>query len=123
MVGHNLGWDLAFLIEAFLYPLPITLAEFVRTVDSMFPRLLDTRILAANHSSETKDLDLSAIHAELAGDGDQPRCYWEPGRGYRTCSAHNAGYDSEYLETLETSIGMAADIIGTSQASLLPRCF
>ena len=104
MVGQNLGWDLAFLIEAFLYPLPDTLAEFVRTVDSKFPRLLDTRILAANHSSEFRDLDLSAIHAVLAGEGDQPRCYWDPGKGYRTGSAHNAGYDSTYLETRVTPI-------------------
>lgn len=97
VVGHNLGWDLAFLIEAFMHPLPDALAEFVCTVDSMFPRLLDTRIIAANHLSESKGFDLSAIHAVLAGDGDQPRCYWEPGRGYRTGSAHNAGYDSRYL--------------------------
>lgn len=113
VVGHNLGWDFAFLIEAFLHPLPDTLAEFVRTVDSIFPRLLDTRILAANHSAEFRDLDLSAIHAILAGEGDRPRCYWDPGKGYRTGSAHNAGYDSKYLET--PPIGAAANITGTTR--------
>lgn len=115
VVGQNLGWDLAFLTEAFLHPLPDTLAEFVRTVDSMFPRLLDTRILAANHSAEFNDLDLSAIHAVLLGQGGQPRCYWDPGKGYRTGSAHDAGYDSKYLETLEIPIGMAANILGTAR--------
>ena len=99
-VGHNLGWDLAFLTEVFLQPLPDTLGEFVRAVDGIFPRLLDTRVLAANHADELKVYDLSEIHSTLAlGWEQEPRCYWEPSMGYRSGSAHDAGYDSTYLAT------------------------
>lgn len=94
LVGQNLGWDIAFLAEVFLQPLPDTLDEFVRAVDGMFPRLLDTRVLAANHADEFRDLDLSDIHCALMGQGREPRGYWEPGMGYRSGSAHDAGYDS-----------------------------
>lgn len=94
VVGHNIGWDIAFLTEAFLHPLPDSIGEFVRTVDTMFPRLLDTKTLSANRAANFKDLDLSAIHSALLTEGQEPRCYWDPGMGYRDGSAHYAGYDS-----------------------------
>ncbi|SPO01020.1 uncharacterized protein DNG_03768 [Cephalotrichum gorgonifer] len=110
LVGHNLAWDVAFLTEAFLHPLPDGLEEFVRTVDGMFPRLLDTRVLAANHSDDFRDFDLSAIHAALIAEGEQPRCYWAPGMGYRSESAHDAGCDS--LITASVFLKMGQKLVG-----------
>ena len=94
LVGHNLGWDIAFLTETFLHPLPHTPGEFVRAADDMFPRLLDTKTLAANHTAKFKDLDLSSIHSAPSAASQLPRCCWEPGMGNRVVSAHDAGHGS-----------------------------
>lgn len=112
LVGHNLGWDIAFLTEAFLRPLPDSLEEFVHTVDTMFPRLLDTRALSANHAAGFKDLSLTAIHSALLTEGQEPRCYWEPGMGYRDGSAYDAGYDSMCPVTNMPCRGKVANLLG-----------
>lgn len=112
LAGHNIGWDIAFLTKAFLHPLPDSLGEFVRTVDTMFPRLLDTRALSANQTANFKDISLSAVYSAPLTEGQGPRCYWEPGMGYRDGSAHDAGYDNMCPVTNMPSHGRMANLYG-----------
>jgi len=46
LVGHNMIYDITFLMNQFLKELPSTFNEFSIDVNNHFPRLYDTKVLS-----------------------------------------------------------------------------
>lgn len=64
IVGHNMMLDLIHVIEQFLCPLPHDLETFKSTVQAIFPRIIDTKLMASTHPF--KDLIPSTVLGDLA---------------------------------------------------------
>lgn len=98
LIGHNLGWDLAFMIGTLFEPLQDTFAGFLPRVDGLFSRILDTRIITDASMPEAKEMNLSQIVAQLKYRSVEPRCQSESGLGYDDSDGrpHDAAYDSKH---------------------------
>ena len=64
IVGHNMMLDLIHTINQFLCPLPQDLEAFKSTVQAIFPRIIDTKLMASNQPF--RDLIPSTVLGDLA---------------------------------------------------------
>ncbi|XP_006617598.1 poly(A)-specific ribonuclease PARN-like isoform X1 [Apis dorsata] len=117
IVGHNMLLDLCHIVHQFFGQLPESYLEFKSLVHSLFPRILDTKIIC--HSQQFKENIPSSnlgILLETVSKSPFKITEVEPtdGRSYSTLSekCHEAGYDayitgicfialSNYLGTLQ----------------------
>ena len=63
VVGHNMFLDLIHLTEQFLCPLPEQFEDFKATISGIFPRLVDTKVMA--NTQPFRDLIPSSMLADL----------------------------------------------------------
>ena len=63
VVGHNMFLDLIHVIEQFLFPLPEQFEDFKATISAIFPRLVDTKVMA--NTQPFRDLIPSSMLADL----------------------------------------------------------
>lgn len=63
VVGHNMFLDLIHVIEQFLCPLPEKFDDFKATISAVFPRLIDTKVMA--NTQPFRDLIPSSVLADL----------------------------------------------------------
>ena len=121
IVGHNLTYDLLFLLSHFhRSPLPSTLAEFKATVHELFPQVWDTKLVAMQ-SGRYADTMLAKLHEALvssAGVSAVPLAAgFESYEGAERC--HEAGYDA-YL----TGVAHAALVqLGHATAGRCNLCY
>ena len=121
IVGHNLTYDLLFLLSHFhRSPLPSTLAEFKATVHELFPQVWDTKLVAMQ-SGRYADTMLAKLHEALvssAGVSAVPLAAgFEAYEGAERC--HEAGYDA-YL----TGVAHAALVqLGHATAGRCNLCY
>lgn len=64
IVGHNMMLDLIHIIDQFFCPLPYDLEAFKSTVQAIFPRIIDTKLMAS--TQPFKDLIPSTVLGDLA---------------------------------------------------------
>ncbi|XP_014206531.1 poly(A)-specific ribonuclease PARN isoform X2 [Copidosoma floridanum] len=98
VVGHNMLLDLCHIIHQFFGPLPESYKEFKNLVHSLFPRLLDTKIVC--QSSQFKDSVPSVLNHLLETIQNSPFKLPETedvrDRSYtlNNDKLHEAGYDA-----------------------------
>jgi poly(A)-specific ribonuclease len=121
IVGHNLTYDLLFLMSHFhRSPLPSTLAECKATLHELFPAVWDTKLVAMQ-SGRYADTVLGKLHEALvssAGVSAVPLAAgFESYEGAERC--HEAGYDA-YL----TGVAHAALVqLGHATAERCNLCY
>eukprot|EP00900_Chrysochromulina_parva_P020351 jgi/Chrpa1/294/Chrysochromulina_OHIO_Genome00001727-RA len=121
IVGHNLTYDLLFLMSHFhRSPLPSTLAECKATLHELFPSVWDTKLVAMQ-SGRYADTMLAKLHEALvssAGVSAVPLAAgFESYEGAERC--HEAGYDA-YL----TGVAHAALVqLGHATAERCNLCY
>ena len=121
IVGHNLTYDLLFLLSHFhRSPLPSTLAECKATLHELFPQVWDTKLVAMQ-SGRYADTMLAKLHEALvssAGVSAVPLAAgFESYEGAERC--HEAGYDA-YL----TGVAHAALVqLGHATAERCNLCY
>jgi len=121
IVGHNLTYDLLFLMSHFhRSPLPSTLAECKATLHELFPAVWDTKLVAMQ-SGRYADTVLAKLHEALvssAGVSAVPLAAgFESYEGAERC--HEAGYDA-YL----TGVAHAALVqLGHATAERCNLCY
>lgn len=103
LIGHNLVYDLCFLHTMFVGSLPATLAEFRQKMNSLFPRLFDTKVIVSGPPDP--DVINPTLEETLADLDEQiyPSIVSPMGWGYNSTKSfqskngaiHNAGYDSK----------------------------
>lgn len=100
VVGHNMLLDVMHTIHQFFCPLPDELNEFKEVTTSVFPRLLDTKLMASTHPF--KELIMNTPLAELEKrlkDAPFRPPQVESAEGFpsyntATEQLHEAGYDA-----------------------------
>lgn len=94
IIGHNMLWDLCFLMNTFSGVLPDREPDFARMVRDKMPRIVDTKYLfTRGHDDMMPDQSLSEYFMSVKNQV-YPRV-----SNYRTYSKpalHEAGYNSEY---------------------------
>ena len=104
LVGHNQLYDLCFIYRTFFGNLPDTPREFVTKIHDLFPRIVDTKHLAAREDhnmapdNSLGDLFSSVRHQE------EPRIVQDAEYNCRKESSHEAGYDSWVTAVLFTKL-------------------
>ncbi|XP_078611621.1 poly(A)-specific ribonuclease PARN-like isoform X1 [Branchiostoma floridae x Branchiostoma japonicum] len=98
VIGHNMLLDVLHLVHKFSYPLPQEIDEFKSLVNCLFPRLLDTKLMASMHPFKelVSNTTLGDLEATL---GKEPFkvpviVFPEDFPGYETAQEHQAGYDA-----------------------------
>ena len=100
VVGHNMFLDLLHVIDQFLCPPPELFGDFKATINAVFPRLVDTKVMA--NTQPFKDLIPSSVLADLAKHVST-KPFKKPGVLFdEQCSCysdsqekpHEAGYDA-----------------------------
>ena len=68
LVGHNLLLDLIYLLSSFFGPLPDRVEDFLETLATLFPLIVDTKYMAdaANNNSSHYNSSLEDLDAELS---------------------------------------------------------
>ncbi|KAI0104910.1 CAF1-domain-containing protein [Hypoxylon sp. NC0597] len=92
LIGHNLFHDLAFIYNTFFEPLPPLADDFLRRINVLFPRIVDTKFMhtRGKHMMEP-DRTLQELHDRYAKfKFPVVRDVARPG----LAAPHNAGYDS-----------------------------
>ncbi|KAL2137174.1 hypothetical protein VTI74DRAFT_7721 [Chaetomium olivicolor] len=125
LVGHNPLFDLCFIHEAFLGPLPADVASFRWRIHALFPRVVDTKYLAsqlgvvANGTSGKRGMSLGELYNRFARGGkqglvvpDEEEWHDMSGRG----RAHDAGFDS--WMTAVVFLGLVREAIGRNPGLL-----
>ena len=100
VVGHNMFLDLLHIIDQFLRPLPELFEDFKATVSAVFPRLIDTKVMA--NTQPFRDLIPSSVLADLAKHVSKkpfqkPPLLFDKGcpfYGESDEKPHEAGYDA-----------------------------
>ncbi|EGY15075.1 uncharacterized protein VDAG_06565 [Verticillium dahliae VdLs.17] len=95
LVGHNMVYDLTFLYDAFVGCLPATLAGFQFRLLAIFPRIIDTKVLAVHINHVDGNDPLGALYNDFKHG--RPEITHALGFGYNVDQgrAHSAGFDSE----------------------------
>lgn len=97
LVGHNQLFDLCFIFQTFIGPLPATVDAFRREIHALFPRIADTKHLGSRDDhAMVGDENLEELFGSVR-DQYTPVLIHEAGFGYDRVCTHQAGYDSEYL--------------------------
>lgn len=100
VVGHNMCLDLIHMIDQFLCPLPEHFEDFKATVSAVFPRLVDTKVMA--NTQPFRDLIPSSVLGDLVKHVSQKpfqkvAVQFDEGFSHYEESnekAHEAGYDA-----------------------------
>lgn len=101
IVGHNMLLDLCHMVHQFFGQLPESYTEFKSLLHSLFPRLLDTKVIC--HSQELRESVVSSNLSQLFETlGREPFRLPAmgpevPGRTYQASAvekSHEAGYDA-----------------------------
>lgn len=97
LVGHNFLYDLCFLYDTFIGPLPKTWAQFKARILEHFPRIIDTKVLALQDNPIEGGDPLEDLYKRW--DACKPVVEWKgAAHGYgHKAAAHSAGYDSRSL--------------------------
>lgn len=68
IIGHNMIYDIIYLLNQFVMPLPADYAEFVKEWHGLFPHVYDTKVLAtaSEYFSRT---DLGKVFEKCVNDG------------------------------------------------------
>ena len=95
LIGHNLTYDLLFLISHFHGPLPPTLAECKSTVHGLFPEVWDTKLCSVA-SGQFTDTMLAKLHEACVETVGVPSVQLASGFGAYASGerCHEAGYDA-----------------------------
>ena len=100
MVGHNCLLDILHTYKQFLYPLPDSLEEFKRSLCSVFPKLLDTKLIASvdplkSYIPATQLGDMFSLVSNTPGMRGLPRIEIKlPKKFSGKAAAHTAWYDA-----------------------------
>ncbi|TEA22203.1 Pre-piRNA 3'-exonuclease trimmer [Colletotrichum sidae] len=106
LVGHNQFWDLLFLYRTFIDDLPGSAGEFFTEIHELFPRILDTKILAISDQAIEGEDPLADIFDRLDVYNATPRITWDPLYGYNhKAEAHEAGFDSFMTASVLVRLG------------------
>ncbi|KAM0286244.1 hypothetical protein ACHAQH_000971 [Verticillium albo-atrum] len=94
LVAHNMAYDLTFLYDTFIGHLPTTLSEFQSKLLVLFPRVIDTKVLATCINLVDGNDPLGVVYNSLKYQG--PETVHDLGFGYNVDQgrAHAAGFDS-----------------------------
>ncbi|KAK2169445.1 hypothetical protein LSH36_10g14010 [Paralvinella palmiformis] len=100
IVGHNMLLDLLHLIEKFCYPLPEEYEEFKALAASLFPKIIDTKLMAS--APPFKDKVTSSVLGELLRILEEPpfsipeieQSEQFPSYSTKDERQHEAGYDA-----------------------------
>ncbi|KZC04656.1 Poly(A)-specific ribonuclease PARN [Dufourea novaeangliae] len=99
IVGHNMLLDICHIIHKFFGPLPETYTEFKSLVHSLFPRILDTKVLCQSQQFK-ENVPSSNLNVLLERVSKSPFKIPDiesvDGRSYITLAEkyHEAGYDA-----------------------------
>ncbi|NXP12756.1 PARN ribonuclease, partial [Thinocorus orbignyianus] len=100
VIGHNMLLDVMHTIHQFYCPLPDDLSEFKEVTSCVFPRLLDTKLMASTHPFKEiiNNTSLAELEKRLKeGPFSPPKVESAEGfPSYNTASEqlHEAGYDA-----------------------------
>ncbi len=104
LVGHNQLYDLCFIYRTFFGNLPDTPREFVTKVHGLFPRIVDTKYLAAREDHNmAPDNSLGDLYSSFKHQ-EEPRIVQDAEYNCRKESSHEAGYDSWATAVLFTKL-------------------
>ncbi|XP_052241794.1 poly(A)-specific ribonuclease PARN-like isoform X2 [Dreissena polymorpha] len=100
VVGHNMLLDIAHTIHQFMYPLPTEYQDFKAMCRCVFPRLIDTKLMASTQPFKDK-IDNSGLgnllHITQISPFRKPSIEIAEGMDARYCGTetpHEAGYDA-----------------------------
>ncbi|XP_064601718.1 poly(A)-specific ribonuclease PARN-like [Liolophura sinensis] len=102
LIGHNMMLDLVHLLHQFYSPLPEDFTEFKSLTRSVFPKLLDTKLMASTHPFKDKLLTTTLGDLRKALENhpfSKPEITTPPGFDMYMCATskeqlHEAGYDA-----------------------------
>ncbi|XP_053972981.1 poly(A)-specific ribonuclease PARN-like [Hylaeus volcanicus] len=99
IVGHNMLLDLCHIIHKFFGPLPESYLEFKSLVHTLFPRILDTKVLCQSQQfkENVPSSNLNVLLERISKPPFKiPEVETVPGRSYSTLAekCHEAGYDA-----------------------------
>ncbi|XP_044015716.1 poly(A)-specific ribonuclease PARN-like isoform X1 [Aphidius gifuensis] len=97
IVGHNMLLDLCHIVRQFFGPLPENYSEFKALIHNLFPKLIDTKIIA--QSSMLKDYIPSSVLSHVFETLSKkpftmPDVIPIKNRSYDSAAYHEAGYDA-----------------------------
>ncbi|KAI0841753.1 CAF1-domain-containing protein [Hypoxylon sp. FL0890] len=94
IVGHNLFRDLAFIYNTFFEPLPPQLDDFLTRINTLFPRIVDTKYMHTRGGNMMEpDRTLQELHDNYT-KFEFPIVRNAPKFGNTTAGPHDAGFDS-----------------------------
>lgn len=99
MVGHNCLLDILHTYKQFLYPLPDSLDKFKKSLCSVFPKLLDTKLIASveplkSYIPVTVLGDIFSLVSNTPSMRGLPKIDVKLPRKYAKAAAHTAWYDA-----------------------------
>lgn len=96
IVGHNLFTDLVFIYKTFVGPLPSHVSDFKRDLQSLFPRVIDTKYMATEQAGPMySGSSLREVFEQLKQQIRPSLCLADGHYNYSTKGKdHEAGYDS-----------------------------
>ena len=100
MVGHNCLLDILHIYKQFLYPLPDSLDKFKKSLCSVFPKLLDTKLIASveplkSYIPATQLGDMFSLVSNTPKLRGLPKIIVNMAEKYREkAAAHTAWYDA-----------------------------
>lgn len=99
MVGHNCLLDILHTYKQFLYPLPDSLDKFKQSLCSVFPKLLDTKLIASveplkSYIPVTVLGDVFSLVSNTPSMRGLPKIDVKLPRKYTKAAAHTAWYDA-----------------------------
>ncbi|PHH50494.1 Poly(A)-specific ribonuclease PARN-like domain-containing protein 1 [Ceratocystis fimbriata CBS 114723] len=103
LVGHNILWDLAFLHQCFVRDLPKCYDEFQTSIHSMFPRILDTKVMTSTIDSTLTNYSLTSIWRRISNTVPEIKVEI-PYDAFQCGVAHDAAYDSYVTACVAISI-------------------
>lgn len=114
VVGHNMLLDVCHLVQRFLDPLPADYHEFKEMIHTLFPKIIDTKLICAE---ETIKQNINGSTLEMLMDTISkppfhlPEIDGEEGYSYVPSDVkyHNAGYDAFITGTVFLSLIRALD--------------
>ncbi|XP_033630492.1 poly(A)-specific ribonuclease PARN-like [Asterias rubens] len=129
VVGHNIMLDVMHVLHQFSCQLPETLSEFKELVSCVFPKLLDTKVMAGTQpfKDQIPFTGLCELERTLkCAPFTQPECVTAP--GYPTYSSetdksHEAGYDAFITGTcFATMANYLGTFLDPPRGRVTPTC-
>ena len=120
LVGHNLTYDLLFLVSSLHGPLPPTLREYKAIIHDLFPQVWDTK-LTATLSGRFSDTMLARLHEACLKVEGAPAVALADGFDSYASGArcHEAGYDAYITGVCHAALAH----VGAASERRLNRCY